>query len=106
MHARLTAMYMIANSNPTSVPIHTYTLSGPLPGNGSSASTKPSASATRIANNAWRWTALTGDLKVGWTAPNQRGRSVARPIANSDRVAAVAPAVAVARHLFKNDTAA
>src|SRR4029078_9191103 len=101
MHARLTAMYMIANSNQTSVPIHTYTLSGPLPGNGSSASTKPSAIATTIANNAWKWTALTGDLKGGWTGPNQRGRSVARPIANSDRVAAVAPAFAFARQLFR-----
>jgi hypothetical protein len=40
-------------------------------------------------------------LYDGMDAPNQRGISVARPIANSERVAAVAPEFALARQLLR-----
>ena len=50
---------------------------------------------------AWKWTALTGARVLGWTAAKNRGSSPARPMANSDRVAAVAPALALARELLR-----
>src|SRR5688572_14927581 len=57
--------------------------------------------AAMIATTAWKWIALTGDLNVGWIAANQRGISVARPMANSDRVAAVALELAFATQLLR-----
>ena len=54
-----------------------------------------------IAVTAWKWTALTGARVSGWTAAKKRGSSPARPIAKSDRVAAVAPALALASELLR-----
>ncbi len=50
---------------------------------------------------AWKWTAFTGARVSSWTAANQRGSSETRPMAKSVRVAAVAPAFALAMELFR-----
>ena len=49
----------------------------------------------------WTWTAFTGVLRVGCTAPKKPGNSPPRPMLNTDRVAAVAPALALARQLLR-----
>ena len=65
------------------------------------ARTKPSTTAMISPVMAWKWTALTGARVSGWTAANQRGSRVARPMAKSDRVAAVAPELAFATVLLR-----
>ncbi len=54
-----------------------------------------------IAVMAWKWTAFTGARVSGFTAANQCGSSRTRPIANSVRVAAVAPELALASELLR-----
>ena len=54
-----------------------------------------------IALIAWKWTAFTGARVSGWTAANQRGSNATRPMAKSDRVAAMAPAFAFASELLR-----
>ncbi len=54
-----------------------------------------------IAVIAWKWTAFTGVRVLGPTAANQWGSSRTRPIANSVRVAAFAPELALASELLR-----
>src|SRR5574338_1398197 len=98
---------MNAKISPSMVPRKTYTLRGPKlaapsgVGYGALASRKPRITAMISALIAWKWTALMGARVSGETAANQRGSRRTRPMANSERVAAVAPELALAIELLR-----